>query len=85
MRMIDQATWETVEAGNVLTPSEVFQQIKDEGFRVNYLRLPMYDPLCFLFCYHCLALFPFFVPFLEREEKVPIRLYGRGGRKLITR
>ncbi|KAJ1570068.1 hypothetical protein HK096_003163 [Nowakowskiella sp. JEL0078] len=35
--------WETVREEDVQTPKEVFQSIKDEGYRVDYLRIPITD------------------------------------------
>lgn len=35
--------WETVSESEVLTPSEVFQKLISEGYRVDYLRIPITD------------------------------------------
>ncbi|KAI8143663.1 inositol hexakisphosphate-domain-containing protein [Fennellomyces sp. T-0311] len=35
--------WETVPEANVETPSQVFQSIIDEGYQVDYLRIPITD------------------------------------------
>ncbi|CAK9780633.1 hypothetical protein CC85DRAFT_329266 [Cutaneotrichosporon oleaginosum] len=35
--------WETVEEENVMTPLELYQQVLDEGYHVNYLRIAITD------------------------------------------
>lgn len=42
-RYIVTAVWETVDANQIMTPREVFNLMKDEGFLVNYARLPVTD------------------------------------------
>ncbi|CAO3609264.1 unnamed protein product [Cunninghamella echinulata] len=36
-------TWETVSVENVQTPDQAFQSIIDEGYQVDYLRIPITD------------------------------------------
>ncbi|KAI8336649.1 inositol hexakisphosphate-domain-containing protein [Chlamydoabsidia padenii] len=38
-----KAIWETAPSQNIETPSEVFQSIVDEGYQVDYLRIPITD------------------------------------------
>ncbi|KAI8078822.1 inositol hexakisphosphate-domain-containing protein [Halteromyces radiatus] len=38
-----EAIWETVPSQCIETPSEVFQSIIDEGYQVDYLRIPITD------------------------------------------
>ncbi|CAO3598194.1 unnamed protein product [Absidia cylindrospora] len=38
-----KAIWETAPAQSIETPSEVFQSIIDEGYQVDYLRIPITD------------------------------------------
>lgn len=33
--------WETVQIQDIETPKETFQSIIDEGYQVDYLRIPM--------------------------------------------
>jgi hypothetical protein len=33
--------WETVKESDILTPLDVYQRVLSEGYRVNYLRIPM--------------------------------------------
>lgn len=37
-----QPQWETVPVEMVETPGDVFQSILEEGYQVDYLRIPMY-------------------------------------------
>jgi hypothetical protein len=39
-QFIITATWEEVKAEDILTPREVFDSMKEEGFKVDYDRLP---------------------------------------------
>jgi hypothetical protein len=36
--------WETVEEENVMTPLELYQQVQDEGYHVDYLRIAIVCP-----------------------------------------
>ncbi|KAH9467317.1 hypothetical protein MJO28_000112 [Puccinia striiformis f. sp. tritici] len=42
-KFIVTAVWETVEQKQIMTPREVFNLMKDEGFLVDYARLPVTD------------------------------------------
>jgi hypothetical protein len=37
-----QPQWETVPVEMVETPGDVFKSIMEEGYQVDYLRIPMY-------------------------------------------
>lgn len=37
--------WETVAEENVMTPLELYQQVQDEGYHVDYKRIAIVRPL----------------------------------------
>ena len=41
--------WETVREEDVQTPGDMFKSIEEEGFNVNYMRLPMCAALALSF------------------------------------
>ncbi|CAH7666719.1 inositol hexakisphosphate-domain-containing protein [Phakopsora pachyrhizi] len=42
-KFIVTAVWETPKEGDIMTPREVFDLMKSEGFKVDYARLPVTD------------------------------------------